>query len=150
MAETPPNRTLHQTAIDAASNGDELIAEANSLFFETIDFKGKAITLRSGDINEPADANISPENTIILGMLSEGSVVTFSNNEGPGTILRGLTISRGNSDYGGGIQINGASPTIADCIITDNTAKYYGAGIDCTNNSSPIIKNCTISNNQTS
>ncbi|MHC4205443.1 MAG: S8 family serine peptidase, partial [Planctomycetota bacterium] len=139
-----------QAAIDEAEDGDELIAEANSLFFEGINFEGKAITLRSGDINEPADANISPENTVILGMLSDGSTVTFANNEGPNTILKGLTISRGDTDYGGGITCDGASPTITDCIISDNTAKYYGAGIDCTNGSSPVIKNCTITGNKTS
>jgi hypothetical protein len=139
-----------QAAIDEAQGGDELIAEAGTLFFEGIDFDGKAITLRSGDINEPTDANISPENTVILGMLSDGSTVTFANNEKPNTILKGLTISRGDTDYGGGITCKGASPTITDCIISNNIAKYYGAGIDCTNGSSPIIKNCTITGNQTS
>jgi len=142
--------TKIQSAIDAASDGDELIAEADTLFFEGIDFNGKAITLRSGDINEPADANISPENTFILGLVTVGSTVTFANNEGPGTIIKGFTIGYGDADYGGGIRIDGASPTITDCIITENTAKYYGAGIDCTNNSSPTIKNCTITNNKTS
>ncbi|MHC4325313.1 MAG: S8 family peptidase, partial [Planctomycetota bacterium] len=54
-----------QAAIDAASDGDELVAEANSLFIESIDFKGKAITLRSGDINEPSNQTISPDDTFI-------------------------------------------------------------------------------------
>jgi parallel beta-helix repeat protein len=144
-----------QAAIDEAVDGDELIAEAGTLFFEGINFNGKAITLRSGDItikdpNDPNYPNISPEDTVILGMLSDGSTVTFANNEGPNTILKGLTISRGDTDYGGGITCDGASPTITDCFISNNTAKYYGAGIDCTNGSSPIIKNCTITGNQTS
>jgi subtilisin family serine protease len=107
-----------QDAIDAANDGDELIAEANALFLETIDFKGKAITLRSGDISNPNDPNISPEDTIILGILDEDSVVTFQSGEGPDTVLKGFTISWGSADYGGGIRCDGASPRITDCIKT--------------------------------
>ncbi|HCO95095.1 MAG TPA: hypothetical protein DIU00_14275, partial [Phycisphaerales bacterium] len=140
--------TTIQAAIDAADDGDELIAEADRLFIEAIDFKGKAITLRSGDINEPTNPAISPDNTFIVGILNDGSAVTFASNEGPDTILKGFTVSWGNADYGGGIRCDGTSPTITDCIITNNFAKFYGAGIDCSN-SSPTIKNCTITNNQT-
>ncbi len=138
-----------QEAIDAANGGDELIAEANALFLETIDFKGKAITLRSGDISNPNDPNISPVDTIILGILDDDSVVTFQSGEGPDTILKGFTIGWGSADYGGGIRCDGASPTITDCIISNNFANYYGAGIDC-KDGSPTIKNCSIINNQTS
>ncbi len=138
-----------QAAIDDANDGDVLIAEADTLFYETFDFKGKAITLRSGDITQPGDPTISPGNTYILGLMSEGSVVTFSNGEGPGTVLKGLNIGWGSADYGGGIRCNGASPTITDCIIKDNFAEYYGGGIDCYD-SSPTIKNCTITGNRAS
>ncbi|MHC4328126.1 MAG: S8 family serine peptidase, partial [Planctomycetota bacterium] len=137
-----------QEAIDDANDGDELIAEANSLFIEAIDFKGKAITLRSGDITNPNDPNISPENTLMLGLLAEGSVVTFRNNEGPDTVIRGMTVSWGSADYGAGIGCNGASPIIEDCIITNNFANFYGAGIDCYD-ASPTIRNCTITDNRT-
>jgi len=138
-----------QSAIDEASDGDVLIAEADSLFLEAIDFKGKAITLRSGDITDPNDPNISPENTLILGLLDEGPVVTFENNEGPETILKGFTVSWGNAEYGGGIRCYRASPTIKDCIISNNFATYYGAGIDCYDGS-PTIESCTITDNHTS
>ncbi|MBW7992863.1 MAG: S8 family serine peptidase, partial [Planctomycetes bacterium] len=137
-----------QDAIDDANDGDVLIAESNSLFLEIIDFKGKAITLRSGDITNPDDPNISPEDTLILGILNEDSVVTFQNNEGADTVIQGFTISWGSADYGGGIRCFRASPTITDCIISNNFANFYGAGIDCAE-SSPTIKNCTIIDNRT-
>lgn len=138
-----------QQAIDDANDGDVLIAEAGTLFLEAINFKGKAITLRSGNITDPNDPNISPDNTLLLGILTEGPVVTFANGEGPNTILRGFNISWGDAEVGGGIRCDGASPTITDCIITNNFAKYYGAGIDCYN-ASPTITNCTITENRTS
>ncbi|MEJ2703019.1 MAG: S8 family serine peptidase, partial [Sedimentisphaerales bacterium] len=136
-----------QAAINAASDGDVLIAEANTQFVEAIDFKGKAITLRSGDINNPDDPNVYPD-TLITGVLNEGSVVTFANGEGPDSVIKGFTISWGNADYGGGIRCEGSAPIIEDCTIRDNFAKYYGAGID-SYNAAPTIKNCTITANQT-
>lgn len=138
-----------QAAINAASDGDVLIAQAGGEFVESIDFIGKAITIRSGNIANPDDPNLSPEDTIISGISRVGSVVKFVNNEGPNSVISGFTISWGNTDYGGGIRCNGSSPTITDCIITNNTVRYYGAGIDCVN-SSPTIRNCTITNNTTS
>ena len=127
-----------QSAIDDANDGDVLIATKERVFHEIIDFKGKAITLRSGDITDPNDPNISPQNTYILGTSHPGtSCVTFHNNEGPDTVIQGFTIGWGSADYGAGISCENSSPTILDCIITDNTAKYYGGGIDCFNASPP-------------
>ena len=137
-----------QDAIDDANDGDVLIAEADTLFIEAINFKGKAITLRSGDITDPNDETLSPHNTLVLGLLASGSVVTFANGEGPDTVIRGMNISWGSGDYGAGISCNGASPTIEDCIITNNFANLYGAGIDCFD-AAPTIRNCTITGNQT-
>ncbi len=72
-------------------------------------------------------------------------------------ILDGFTISGGNAEIfggsyklkssGGGIFIQYGEPTIANCIITGNTA-YLGAG--CMNyNASPTMTNCTFSLNTT-
>jgi len=138
-----------QAAIDDANGGDDLVAEANSLFVENVDFRGMEVTLRSGDINNPSDMNVSPENTYILGVVIDGPAVSFSSGEGPGTVLKGFTISWGGGDYGGGIACNGSSPTISNCIIKDNVARFYGGGIDCYN-SSPDINDCIITGNRTS
>ncbi|NOR67499.1 MAG: S8 family serine peptidase, partial [Woeseiaceae bacterium] len=137
-----------QEAIDDANDGDVLIAEANTLFIEAIDFKGKAITLRSGNIADPNDPTLSPDNTLLLGVLDPGPVVTFANGEGPDSVIRGMNISWGSADFGAGISCNGSAPTIEDCIITNNFANFYGAGIDCYD-ASPTIRNCTITGNQT-
>ena len=136
-----------QDAIDDANEGDVLIAEANSLFIEAIDFKGKAITLRSGDITDPNDETLSPHNTLLLGLLDPGPVVTFASGEDPNTVIRGMNISWGSADYGAGISCSGSSPTIEECIIANNFANFYGAGIDCFE-AAPIIRNCTITGNQ--
>jgi hypothetical protein len=142
--------TSIQAAIDAANDGDTLIASGNpttkTLFLEQIDFKGKAITLRSGNVLKPSDPNVYPDTTLILGLAKQGSIVTFANGEGRNTVLKGFTIGWGVAEYGAGIRCQDASPTISHCVITDNQARYYGGGIDCLGGA-PLITNCVIANN---
>ena len=127
-----------QAAIDAAADGDEVVV-APCAYFETINFLGKAITVRSSD---------GPEVTIIdaLGM---GSVVTSSSGEGPGTILDGFTITGGNATLGGGMRNVGSSPTVTNCTFTGNQAcPIAGGGGGMANiNSSPTVTNCTFIDN---
>jgi len=143
--------TSIQAAIDDANDGDVIIVETlaggNTVYRERIDFKGKAITVRSGSVDDPDDPTVYPETTFLVGDVSEGSVVTFASDEGPESMLIGLTVGWGTADEGGGIAIEDASPTISDCIITNNQAKYYGGGIDCLGGAATII-NCVISDNE--
>ncbi len=73
-----------QTAIDAAVVTDEIVV-APGTYFETINFLGKAITLRSSD---------GPEVTTIdaEGM---GTVVTCESGEVQDTVLDGFTVTGG-------------------------------------------------------
>ncbi|MBN2456930.1 MAG: S8 family serine peptidase [Sedimentisphaerales bacterium] len=147
-----------QDAINDANDGDEIIADANNWYYQTIDFLGKEIILRSGDIENPNDPNTSLNNTYISGLLDEGSVVTIA-NVGPGAALKGFTIRDGyaigplwtqGDNFGGGIFLDNAYPTISDCNIIDNTAAWDGGGIYCQGNSSAVIENCVIRDNYAS
>ncbi|MBP7051627.1 MAG: S8 family serine peptidase [Phycisphaerae bacterium] len=142
--------TSLQEAIDDANDGDTLIAEGGTtgtkLFLERIDFKGKAITVRSGNLANPSDPTLYPDTTVILGLATEGSVVTFAHGEGRDTVLKGFTVAWGVADYGGGISCVDASPTISDCIIRNNHARLYGGGMDCLGGS-PEIVDCVIHDN---
>jgi len=135
-----------QAAIDTASNGDVIIIQPGT-YYENIDFLGQAIAIKSSDPNNTAGV----ESTIIDGNQA-GSVVTFNNEEGSDSILAGVTLQNGKANYGGGIYCNGSSPTITNCIITQNSAlgssDTDGGGIYC-KASSPIITNCIIKNNTT-
>ncbi len=124
-----------QEAIDAASDGDEIVVQVG-VYRENIDFKGKNITVRSTDPDDPAIVR----ETIIDGGGS-GIVVSFRNGEGEGAVLSGLTVTRGS-----GIVISGfSSPVIEKCIIEDNAAEY-GAGIYIVNSSPTIRDNMIIGN----
>lgn len=71
----------------------------------------------------------------------------FNSGEGPDSVLRGVTI-RGGSDFNGsGILIENSSPTIENCILTDNRTYVENGGALCLKNSNSVIADCLIENN---
>ncbi len=117
-----------------------------------IDFQGKAITVRSE--NGPANCIIDCQSS----ELDRHCGFYFKSEETPEAILFGFTIKNGYGLYeriwgkwmtiAGGISCVGASPTITNCIITNNGGTggigCYGRYVTC----SPHITNCIISGNQ--
>ncbi len=122
-----------QVAIDDAGDGDTIVIEPGH-YCENINFKGKNLTLRSTDPNDPAVVAA----TVIKGR-GHGLAVTFSSGEDADCILAGFTITNVNA----GIYCSGASPTITNCCVTDNS----GAGIELRNGSKPTITKCRIAAN---
>ncbi|MHC4942263.1 MAG: right-handed parallel beta-helix repeat-containing protein [Planctomycetota bacterium] len=133
----PDNYPNIQGAIDAAVEGDTVIVKPGT-YVENIDFKGKAITVRSSD---------GAEVTFIDGN-QVGRVVEFVSGETLDSILMGFTITNGYSASGGGggIRCEESSPTITNNTITGNSTVYNGGGIAC-DESDPSIMNNIISAN---
>jgi parallel beta-helix repeat protein len=125
-----------QTAIDNAVDTDEIVV-APGTYFETIDFLGKAVTLRSA---------VGPEVTIIDAQ-EMGKVVTCVSGEGPDTVLEGFTVMGGSFTNGGGMFNRGSSPTVTNCTFSGNSAHGLGGGM-YNNDSNPTVTNCTFSENQ--
>jgi len=131
-----------QEAIDAAEDGDTVVVSPGT-YIENIDLKGKDITLRSTDPNDP-DVVAA---TIIDGG-GRGSVVTFMGGETSKAVLAGFTITNGSASDGGGIYVGGnSSPTIKGNTIGGNLAESYGGGI-YVDNSSPRVTGNTFENNE--
>ena len=145
--QVPGHYLTIQEAIDASSDGDTVLVD-DGTYGENINFNGKTITLTSAN---------GAESTTINGRL-KGTVVTFSSREGEGTILDGFTITEGSGTliddlylFGGGIYCIDSSPTIRNCIITNNMISKpdiapRGGGIYC-KSSSITLTGCTISDN---
>jgi len=126
-----------QAAIDDANNGDTvqlLPGRYTGPGNRDVDFKGKAITVRSTDPNEP---------NIVAATVLEGEWIdmdcgghrgfNFRSGEGRDSVLAGVTITRFmapcelmHSDEpvpaGGGIFCEDSSPTISHCVLKDNLA----------------------------
>jgi hypothetical protein len=152
----PGDQSTIQAGIDAASVGDTvLVADGTykGAGNKDLDFKGKAITVQSE--NGP--------NNCIIDCEEEGRGFYFHSGEGAGSVVSGITITKGmitgsagvesRPARGGGIYCSSSSPTITNCIISYNTVQYgsssSGAGIYCSS-SSPTITNCMITGNTVS
>ena len=124
-------------ALEILNDGDVIYVK-DGTYTETIDFKGKAITLISEN---------GPENCILDGE-STRRIITFESGEDENTIINGFTIKNGGGGHnkGGGIIIDESSPTIVNCIIEDNNASKFGGGIYLIHSSS-LIDSCSIRNN---
>jgi pectin methylesterase-like acyl-CoA thioesterase len=120
VIQVPGDHATIQSAIDAATPGDEILVAPGS-YAETIDFKGKAIALRS---------NAGSELTVIDGSGLNQSVVRCGIGEGPDTVLQGFTIAGGSAVFGGGMRNEGSSPTVLDGIFKGNSATDWAA--ECT------------------
>ena len=84
-------------------------------------------------------------NETIIDGGSDGHVVVGADD----STIDGFTITNGRTDEeGGGINCKDSSPTIRNCTITGNSAasRIGGGGIYC-KNSSAMIQNCIINNN---
>jgi parallel beta-helix repeat protein len=139
VLQVPGDSATIQGAIDIAVNGDEVVV-APGTYHEQIDFRGKAIVVRSSD---------GAASTIIDGNGTRRGVhVHFG--EGLDTVLDGFTIRNCfTTANGAGLLIRTASsPTIRDCVIERNVAVKSGGGVAIRDNSSPLLENCTIQDNR--
>ncbi|WP_149243939.1 choice-of-anchor Q domain-containing protein [Dyadobacter sp. 32] len=102
-------------------------------------FKGDETSVAQRDLINTAHASILQGN---------GTHVVY-NNSGieASALLDGFTITGGSGDFGGGIRNLSASPTIKNCLITNNAVNYHGAGM-YNASSYPILINCKVTGNR--
>jgi hypothetical protein len=115
--QVPADAPTVQAAINMANTGDT-VNIAPGTYTEQINFSGKSITVQG-----------SAAGVILQGSLN-GPVVTFTSGETRSSILQNVTVTNGAPTTvpgGGGIFINGASPTIQNSIIQNN--QQCGIGV---------------------
>ena len=103
-----------------------------------------------GGINCTSNSNPTISYCIISGNManpSGGGIHCYESNP----IIGNCTIIGNTAEYnGGGIHLNNSSPAISNCFFTGNsiaTTDGGGGGIFCSDNASPTIDGCTISEN---
>ncbi len=138
----PSQYATIQAAVTAANAGDT-VQVADGTYTGAgnvnIDFAGKNITVTSVDG--------SAKTIIDCQTTSRGFY--FHTEERPTAVVNGFTIQNGSAtDYGGGIEITNSTPTIQNCVFTNDTAPE-GGGISIVN-TSPSIINCSFTCSTTS
>jgi len=129
--------TSIQGGIEKAVNGD-IVVVRNGLYTGAsntdLDFHGKQITVRSDK---------GPGQCIIEASTPGGARgFYFHSGESPHAVVSGFTLRKCSSAF----YIDGSSPTINNCIITEN--QVSGEGIIVSRNSSaPTLYDCTITGN---
>jgi len=138
-----------QRAIDEAQDGQRVIVLPGRYTGQgnrNIDFGGKAITV--GGIN-PTDSNIV--SATVVDCEGQGSGFHFDSVETELSVLEGLTIINGKSGEGGGVWCYNASPTIRNCVLSNNKASSesgLGGAIAAVGESNLTVRNCIIRENR--
>ena len=118
-----------QSAIDASLHSDTIVI-ADGIYSgpgnRDIDFKGKAITLKSE--NGPENCTIDCQG----GEVDPHRGFHFHSDEGSNSILEGFSIANGyivgdGGNGGGGIYCPNSSPTIRNCVVRNCSAGSGGA-----------------------
>ena len=168
IIQVPVDVNTIQGGINLANPGDMVLVKPG-VYFENINFKGKAITVASRFILDGNAAHIA--STIINGSRpshpDSGSVVYFVNGENSNSVLCGFTITGGSGTIfdpetdarvGGGICAINSSAHIKNNYIVKNHIHYdfdtFGGGIyfwgisdrDCIIENNVIARNEIISN----
>eukprot|EP01104_Vermistella_antarctica_P020465 TRINITY_DN875_c1_g2_i1.p1 TRINITY_DN875_c1_g2~~TRINITY_DN875_c1_g2_i1.p1 ORF type:complete len:1005 (+),score=183.93 TRINITY_DN875_c1_g2_i1:77-3091(+) len=139
----PTNTSLQsiQAAIDQAVDGDT-INLFPGLFFGpgnvNIELQGKAVVIQA--LGEVAiTCNAAPFSSAFL----------FLWNEGPDTVVDGVTVLNCTNLKGGGMQIgSGSSPTIQNCNFIECKCLASGGAIDAAGQGTLHVVNCTFIANE--
>ncbi len=146
-----------QAAIDDSNNGDTVIVADGTYTGDgnrDIDFSGKSITVRSE--NGPNDCIIDCNAT----ESDRHRGFYFHSGEDANSVLDGFTIKNGyivtcGREGGAGICIQESSPTIINCVVTNNHTELtlgclgvcHGGGIYIGYRSNSLIISCIFANN---
>jgi hypothetical protein len=142
IINVPDDYGTIQEGIDAANLGDTVLVQTG-IYYENIIWSNKDIILTSNylfsqDTNDILQTIIDGDTTGCVLALSDLSQEA---------LLNGFTIQNGYApdQFGGGLQINFATPMLTNLIIKDNTA-MRGGGINIENSALFLLNSSVINN----
>jgi hypothetical protein len=130
-----------QEAIEQARDHDKILVHAGT-YYETLNLMGKCLAI-SGYSHDVSKLSSYP----VVDAQGRGTVVTFTQAEGPTCILSGLVLTGGRHNNSGAIACIGASPTIKNCLIVGNRSTGPAGAIIYCEQSRSLFENLTVSGN---
>jgi len=115
----PKDYPTIQTAINAATDGDEIVVSPGT-YFEILQMSGRDFVLRSCD-----PTSLTVVNATVIDAEGRGTAVTFAGTETTTCVLDGLTITHGVN----GIWGKWTHATIQNCVVASNYSNTVGGGI---------------------
>jgi len=130
-----------QRAIDACVDGDTVRLNPGE-YSENLLFSGKDIVIesRAYEASNPGLMEVT-----LLSGASGSRCLTLVGSDANEVTIRGITLTGGQADLGGGIYISSSSPTLMDLFVQNNSAAS-GGGIYI-EDANPILQQITISDN---
>ena len=107
-----------QAAIDAASDGDEIVVMEGIYYEHDINTLGKSILIE-GSINTEGEL------LTVVHANWQGSVFVCDSGETTSTVLKNLLITGGSAFSGGGMYIEESSPSLVGCTFMNNYAAQW-------------------------
>ncbi|MAE71704.1 MAG: hypothetical protein CME06_14705 [Gemmatimonadetes bacterium] len=147
----PDDYAQIQAAIDAASDGDEVVVAPGTYFESEVGFRDKSIVVRGSD---PADPDVV--DATVVDADSMGSVFRFESEDDSTAGLIGLTVTGGKSWTGGGVYVGPRASILLDRLriagnwatgVDTSSRTGRGGGIACGELSRPRILACRIEDN---
>jgi len=141
----PDEYQTFAAAFDSVSDGDTVLVSPGvyneHVEWPRYDFTLASLFLTTGD-------TVYIDSTVISGDGTGRSCVSFRQQMGEGQRLVGFTLRDAVTDYGGGIYITHMRPSIENVKVVNCEATERGGGIDCSVESSAILRNITLLNNR--
>jgi len=119
----------------------DLVLVADATYNETnLDFGGKKIHLKGVDHNTAGQRPV-------IDCQSSGRAFYFHSGETKDSAVENFIIKNGSADSGGAIYCSSSSPSIVNCIFSDNSATQNHGGAFYCQSSNPSITGCTFKSN---
>jgi hypothetical protein len=136
---------------------------------DALDFvrDGDAVEVLPGTYRGPGNRNLSfhgknlrlrgvdGPNVTVIDCDGAGRGFVLTDGEGRDALIEGFTVANGRApgsgcaeEAGGGIYLNGASPTIRNVVLRSNSSPGAAGGMCCLNQASPLLERCTFRENQ--
>jgi len=153
VVSTPVAATIIE--VDWSGGGDHLTIQDGV----TAAGEGDTVLVRPGTYTGTGNINIdfAGTNCVLLGnggamnvtidCEGSGRAFYFHSHETLDCAVEGFTVTNGSQAYGGAMYFINSTPTIRDCVISENTVSVWGGAVICTSASGPTFTGCAFLNN---